>query len=328
MRVINEVDFMPGNLFVELFDASKYREKVKTLNREQSLTLSGFIPEPIRTRVKINRSQVELLRRELNDFHPNFKSVTNYIFDNLLLSTISKTKGISFQPLLLVGSPGIGKTFYTNKLASILDLPKIDIDFSTATSTFVLSGTSSKWGNSSAGAICKMLMTEKVANGIVIIDEIDKAGGQSSGGDPINALLNLLEPHTAAHFSDEFLEVPMDASHLNYVATANDISNLPAPVLSRFTIFHVEKPSILEIQKITKLAYKDLIKELEISTVFPADLDKDVVMTLGELNDIRALRKLLTNALVHAVKDNRVYLKSEDIIDYDTHVPRQRMGFL
>lgn len=313
-----------------LFDTQQYNKRLKTLNRDQIQTTSSFIESAIRVKKLIDRDQIAIIKSKLNISHPNFKLVTDTIFDNLLLSALSPTKGIHFRPILILGEPGIGKTFYCNRLSSELDVPKIDIDFSTTTSGFVLSGTSSKWGNASVGAICKMLMTEEVINGVVVIDEIEKAGDSpGSGGNPINSLLTLLEPHSAKFFRDEFLDIPIDASHLNYIATANDVSDLPPQIKSRFTIFEVKKPTKEEVVEIARNAYKNILDDLEIDDIFTPSLSEECVKLVAVEGDARTLKKVITNAIISAVKCDRLEVIPADVVIIpEERVTKNPMGFM
>jgi ATP-dependent Lon protease len=316
MKVIGDVysEKEKINPTITIVNNQKLQKRIKSLGREQINVVREFLESPVRDKQVIDRDQIIIAKNYLNKAHPNFHEVTEAIFDNLLLSTLSPTKGISFQPILILGEAGIGKTFYCKSLANLLDLPKLDIDFSTTTSGFVLSGTSSKWGNSSVGAICRMLMTETVANGLVVIDEVDKSGDSPGmGGNPINTLLTLLEKHSAQDFKDEFLDVPIDASHLNYIATANDISHLPPQILSRFTVIKVEVPNFDEMLAITDYAYGAILREMEIEDVFEDTLSYACIEAISEQGNVRNLKKKITNAIISAVKNHRFYVELSDI---------------
>ena len=303
------------SVFITLFDKTKCKRRFEELNHEQKLITKNFIVEPARVKVKHNRKTIEKNRTLLNQQFPNFQYVTNRIFDNLLLTAISKTKGIKFRPMLLVGKPGIGKTYYTAKLAELLAVPKVAIDFATASAGFVLTGTSSKWGNSSVGVIAKLLMTQKICNGIVVLDEIDKTRSSfTNAPDPLNSLLSLLEQHSAKVFTDEFLEFSIDASEISYIATANNVSEIPDYVLSRFEICHIQRLSNNQIKKVAKLTYTNLLTELEIEADFSQKLSQQVISEIANVADVRQLKSIITNALILAVRDGRNSLLKKDMI--------------
>ena len=85
------------------------------------------------------------------------------------------------------------------------------------------------------------LVDGQYANPVMVVDEIDKAGGEHAY-DPLGALYSLLEHDTARHFTDEFAEVPIDASQVIWVATANDERGIPEPILNRMNVYEVQAP--------------------------------------------------------------------------------------
>lgn len=303
------------SVFMDVFDKALCKCRLEELNPEQKIITKNFIIDPARVKIKIDKKIIEDNRALLNQEFPNFRAVTNKIFDNLLLTTLSETKGINFQPLLMVGEPGIGKTYYTSRLTALLEVPKIAIDLSTATSGFVFTGTSSKWGNASVGNIAKLLMTQKVCNGIVILDELDKTkSGFSNGSDPLLALLSLLEQHSAKEFRDEFLEFSIDAAELNYIATANDISEIPNYILSRFDICQIKKLDDAQIKDIAKTTYTNLLTELEIEDTFSSELSQPSIDEICNVSDVRQLKKVITNAMVSAARDSRLCILKKDVV--------------
>src|SRR3546814_10108347 len=80
----------------------------------------------------------------------------------------------------------------------------------------------------------EFIQQAKVANPLFVLDEIDKAGGgYSNGGDPQDALLDLLEPGNARRYQDVYLMTECDLSHCAYIATSNSLGALSEPLLSR-----------------------------------------------------------------------------------------------
>lgn len=144
-------------------------------------------------------------------------------------------------PTLLVGPPGVGKTFVVERLARTLNMPYERISLSNATEGFVLSGCPQGYGTSTPGEVAQKLSLSPVINPIVILDELDKAAYQRTDRATVEgALLSLLEPETATHFEDACLRVPLDASHVTWIATANSTASIPEPILSRFQIIQID----------------------------------------------------------------------------------------
>ena len=156
----------------------------------------------------------------LYDTCPNFVAVIDELRKYVALA-VAGNEPMSFTPILLLGEPGVGKTHFAKELARALGTGHEFISMSSLTAGWILSGASSQWNNAKPGKVAHTLVHGEFANPIVVLDEVDKAGGDSRY-DPMGALYGLLEKETARHFKDEFVEIDMDASHILWVSTAND----------------------------------------------------------------------------------------------------------
>ena len=166
---------------------------------------------------------------ELYDASPNFWRVIDDLRKYLALA-IAGNEAVQFTPILLLGEPGLGKTYFAKKLAHALGTGFEFVSMSSLTAGWVLTGASAQWHNARPGKVAQTLVEGDYANPVVVLDEVDKAGGDHRY-DPMGALYGLLEPDTALHFKDEFIDVDMDASHILWVATANDddVDSRPDP---------------------------------------------------------------------------------------------------
>ena len=108
--------------------------------------------------------------------------------------------------MLLLGPPGVGKTHFARELAQLLGTGMGFISMSSLTAGWVLSGASSQWKGARPGKVFETLVDGQYANPVMVVDEIDKAGGEHAY-DPLGALYSLLEHDTAGRFTDEFAEV-------------------------------------------------------------------------------------------------------------------------
>jgi len=317
--------------FIEICDQQKMVARISELGKDQGTQVKSFLN--MNVRIKLKRKPADLIKSEgiLSLEFPNFKEVIDTVFSDLMVSSMSDTKGIYFTPLLMVGDPGIGKTYFTKRLSQELGLEEVAIDLSTSTSTMVLTGSSSKWGNSAPGAIAKTLMKSKIANQIIRLDELDKTG-ESKGQSVSNSLISLLERHSSAEFVDEWLEVPIDASHLSYLATANTLETIEPHILSRFNVVKVEPLTASEMERVVPNAYINLLKELEIDN-FTKSLSKEVVVALASLLDVRTLRTGLMSGLTACVKRNGKKISVKDVTPYVEGVEKEKrekkrgMGF-
>jgi ATP-dependent Lon protease len=168
-------------------------------------------------------------------------------------------------PVLLVGPPGCGKSYFAQTVAHMLRVPFIKQDMSTATMSCTLSGSAPHWGNSAPGEVFKTLAfgrgaARTVANPVFFLDEIDKVEGDHRF-DPIAPLYSLLEIESAAQFEDEALPgLRMDASHIRWLLTANDASAITGPILSRVFVFRIEMPGANELRAMNRRIFEAFVR--------------------------------------------------------------------
>jgi ATP-dependent Lon protease len=192
----------------------------------------------------------------LYDELPNFADVLDDVKRQLALCHDS-TDALEITPMLLLGPPGIGKTHFAREVAQLLGTGLGFISMSSLTAGWVLSGASSQWKGARPGKVFETLVDGQYANPVMVVDEIDKARGEHAY-DPLGALYSLLEHDTAHAFIDEFAEVPIDASQVIWVATANDARAIPEPILNRMNVFEVEAPDAEAARAIALRLYAKL----------------------------------------------------------------------
>ncbi|MBW8760429.1 MAG: AAA family ATPase [Burkholderiales bacterium] len=156
----------------------------------------------------------------LYDELPNFHDALDDVRRQIALCQDSRD-ALEITPILLLGPPGIGKTHFAREVAELLGTGMGFISMSSLTAGWVLSGASSQWKGARPGKVFETLVDGEYANPVMVVDEIDKARAEHAY-DPLGALYSLMEHDTAESFIDEFAEVPIDASQVIWVATAND----------------------------------------------------------------------------------------------------------
>ncbi len=259
---------------------------------------------------------------DLYEASPNFTRVVDDLRKFLALA-VAGNEAVQFTPMLLLGEPGLGKTYFAKRLAQALSTGFEFVSMSSLTAGWVLTGASAQWQNARPGKVAQTLIEGEYANPVVVLDEVDKAGGDARY-DPMGALYSLLEPDTAAHFKDEFIDVDMDASHILWVATANDESAIPEPILNRMNVYSIERPDADGSRRIALAVYREILDAH--NWPFPAEPSESVIDRLASVPP-RDMRKLLLDAFGTAQLANREYLVPEDIDAKKLCGRRARVGF-
>lgn len=258
----------------------------------------------------------------LYDGSPNFTEVIDALKKHMSLA-ISGDEPMQITPILLLGEPGLGKTHFAKCVAKILGTGFEFISMNSLTAGWVLSGASSQWTNAKPGKVAQTLVNGDYANPVITLDEVDKAGGDSRY-DPMGALYGLLEQETAKHFKDEFIEVPVDASHILWIATANDESAIPEPILNRMNVYTIERPDYEGSLKIALAVYQDILNDHNWG--FPAEPSDDVLEKLTEIAP-RNMRKILIDAFGNANLAKRDVLQPDDLNTEKMGKGKHRIGF-
>src|SRR5262245_32004770 len=217
----------------------------------------------------------------LYDDLPNFGEVLDDVRRQLALCEDSRD-ALEITPLLLLGPPGVGKTHFARALSQLLGTGMGFVSMSSLTAGWVLSGASSQWKGARPGKVFETLVDGQYANPVMVIDEIDKAGGEHAY-DPLGALYSLLEHDTAEAFTDEFAEVAIDASQVIWVATANDARNIPDPILNRMNGYEVQAPDRDAAHHIAAKLYRSIRADHDWGTRFEFEPRAEVLDRMGEM---------------------------------------------
>ena len=205
---------------------------------------------------------------ELQEHFPNFsQAISEAVLPSMAIAAAGgRTRP---APLLLVGSPGVGKSYFAEALSKILGVPRVKIDMASATMGAGIGGLCVHWGNAGPGEVFKALAfgrggVEAVANPLLFLDEIDKVR-EGMRYDPLAPLYSLLEIESARVFEDESLPgLEIDASHIRWIMCANETSPIPGPILSRVHVVHVREPSEIELRHIRARIFSGVLDSLGI----------------------------------------------------------------
>jgi ATP-dependent Lon protease len=275
--------------------------------------------------------KIKTIQENLDAEYPNFKFVTKLLMGQLFSCLVRKV-AICFQPLMLLGDAGIGKTSYAQHLSKLFGLHFKRIDMAGVTANFVLVGNNQGWSSGTPGLIAQTLLSGAAgsANPLFILDEVDKVGG-NEGHDVGPALLALLEDQTARTFRDEFFAgVTFDLTQSTFFMTANRIDHMPDALLSRMLIADVPAPTMDEKISIVQRVYTKKLMAQDIFPKFVPTLSEELVVALCG-DSLRTMDRDLTLSIANALfragitgKDTEIEILTEDL---HTNTKKNGIGF-
>jgi ATP-dependent Lon protease len=260
---------------------------------------------------------------QLRQGFPQFEEVIDF-YENSIITLAKLNLPFEISPVLLQGEPGLGKTYFTSELAKLINLPFFEISLATTTSSFCLGGGGIQWAEGEPGFISKTLAESRVANPVVLIDEIDKSS-QDSRFNPMSVFYGLLESHSAKRFRDEALEFNLDASKIIWIATGNYIYNIPAPIQSRMRVFTIKQPDKICMQPVVKSIYSNLINNKAYGKLLDESLGEDVIESLA-IRSPRTIKLALEESAFKAIREQRSAIHIVDLPIFEKE--KARVGFI
>ncbi|OKO86861.1 ATPase AAA [Bradyrhizobium sp. AS23.2] len=202
---------------------------------------------------------------------------------------------VRLRPLLLVGDPGGGKSRFVRRLGETLGVTVWREDAARSDGA-VFGGTDRRWYSAEPCHAFMAIAQGKIANPLVLIEELEKAGTRSDYGRLWDCLLSFLEPETSARYPDPALQTTLDASEVSYVATANSLDPLPSPIRDRFRVVTFPKPAADDLDALLPAVLADLARErgLDAAWVPPLDgAERAAIAHSWRGGSVRRLRRMV-----------------------------------
>lgn len=307
--------FVPWKL-CDVEEVAEQLSRNKGHERERERILKLLVERPVRYLPVASRRHVDALHSLRVDF-PNFGDVIDGLISRLQLQVRLGEQPLRLPTMLMLGAPGLGKTAFSVRLATVLGFSLEVRSLAELSAGFILTGNDRSWSESKPGLISSFLAQLKEDEApLLVLDELDK-GRSESHFSPDQVLLGMLEAHTAKRWRDEHLDLCLDISPMSFAFTANLRERVRPELLSRMSVREVWRPRPEDMPAIVRSVDRSLREEMPALSRLFAPLSGAIEQALASTAP-RQLRRLLEDAYTRASErcpkgDDLLIVSPEDL---------------
>lgn len=325
---INEID-LPEKIKNRLESELKRYESLSQMSPEINIVRNYIewlldLPWNIYTQDNDNLTEV---KNKLDESHYGIDKVKTRIIEFLAVKQMSKS--LRSPIICLVGPPGVGKTSLAFSIADAINRNFIKISVGGVNDESEIVGHRRTYLGANPGRVIQSMKKAKSSNPLFLIDEIDKMT-KDYKGDPASALLEILDPEQNKYFSDNYIEEEFDLSSVMFVATANNIEDIPEPLKDRLEIIELtgyteyEKLDIAKRHLITKICKEHGLNNSYIK--FDDKVILDIIRHYTKESGVRELERQLSNVIRKIVTSIVVSKESVSNLNINSKNLEQYLG--
>ena len=247
-QAINEIELSEEDKAVLLKEVDRL-EKTPVMSPEHSIIRTYLDTVVALTWNTLTADEIDIKNAEkiLNEDHYGLEKIKERILEFL---AVKKLRDDMKSPILcLSGPPGVGKSSLAKSIAASMGRSFVRISLGGVHDEAEIRGHRRTYLGALPGKIIQSLKKIKTKNPVILLDEIDKMASDIKG-DPAAAMLEVIDPAQNNEFVDHYLDIPFDLSKVLFIATANNLSLIPAPLRDRMEVIELESYTIKEIENI------------------------------------------------------------------------------
>lgn len=277
------------------------------------------------TEKSVDETDLTKVKEVLDEDHYGLEKIKTRILEYLAVKELSHS--LKSPIICLVGPPGVGKTSLAKSIARALNRNFVKMSLGGVRDEAEIRGHRRTYLGSYPGRIIQGMKKAGTTNPVFLIDEIDKMGADYKG-DPSSAMLEVLDPEQNSMFQDHYLEETYDLSDVMFIATANYLENIPAPLLDRLEIINLssytelEKLNICKDHLIPKVLKKDGLKASQFS--ISDEMITHVIRHYTRESGVRELERMMETLARKATLE--IYTKSKRSIKVTKKLVQEWLG--